>query len=207
MEIRQKYKGAGRFRIPEPWYKKTTGQPWDRTEVNWLTDNKYCRLVMAALAEGPKTKKELENIYVTLAPRLAKRKDRVKIFISPTAIQNHLDNLVWYGLVSKDKSEYSLNLPVLKIGQGKALDQISQRLAQGLAKAISESRKEIVGAAGDFAGFEQIVDPLLQRIAEDALEELEQQDQISYEWETFHSWIEEFDIEKFRAWALKTNKK
>lgn len=201
MSVNQKFNGVGRFKIPEPWYNRATEEPWHEQKVSWLTDNKYCRLIISALAEGPKTKKELEKIYVTLEPRLSKRKERVKIYISPKALQNHLDNLLWYGLVQKSKDKYQLTLPLFREEQGDALGSISEELALRLAEAISKNREKIAKAAGDSLSFEEIIDPLLQKIAEQTLEELERQGDFSYRWETFHSWIEEFNREELRNWA------
>jgi len=201
MGINQKFDGVGRFKIPEPWYDRATEEPWHEHKVSWLTDNKYCRLIISSLAEGPKTKKELEQVYVTLEPRLSKRKERVKIYISPKALQNHLDNLVWYGIVRKNKGKYQLALPLFREEQKAALGSISKELALRLAEAISKNREKIAKAAGDSLSFEEIIDPLLQKIAEQTLENLERQGNFTYRWETFHSWIEEFNREELRSWA------
>ncbi len=199
MDKQLKFCGEARFKIPEPWFKRTTREPWEEGRVSWLMDNKYRRLIIAALSSGPKTEKELSETSVTLQPRLFNISE-TKIKISEKALKNHLKNLVWYGLIRKEKEKYFLNFSFLSKEKTDFLEEQAVILATQLAEIIDENRTKII-KADDLSSLKEVLTPLLKRVALKTAEILEKKGRVKFEWQTFERWVEEFDMDAFRDWA------
>lgn len=195
-----KFSGEARFKIPEPWYERTSREPWEEGKVSWLFENKYRRLIVAVLSKGPKTEKELSEISVALKPHLFKIPE-TKIKMSEKALKNHLKNLVWYGLIREDKGKYFLNFTFLSKENLDYLDEETIILAQKLGEMIAENREKIIKAVNGSLSLEKLLTPLLKRVALKTAEILEEKEIVKYEWQTYERWVEEFDLDAFRDWA------
>jgi DNA-binding HxlR family transcriptional regulator len=180
-----KYKGAPRFKVPQPWYNRTTREPWDEDRVSWLLENHNRRLVLEALAEGALTFDQLkERLRITLKPHLAKGEGFSQEIPAQT-LANHLSNLIFYGLIRKGKNRYLFNIPVFTLEDEEKLRPLSDELGRELAKRLFEMEDK------------RLLDPLLERIIFNAIEELD----LEYDWESYHRWVEEYNADEYRSWA------
>jgi DNA-binding HxlR family transcriptional regulator len=190
VEKNYKYKGAPRFKVPQPWYNRTTREPWDEDRVSWLLENRNRRLILEALAEGALTFDQLkERLRITLKPHLARREGLSQEMPAQT-LSNHLSNLVFYGLVRREGNRYLLNLPVFTLENGEKLRILSKELGSQLAKRLLEVKDK------------RLLDPLLERAILNAIEELD----LEYDWESYHRWMEEYDADEYRSWAKAKQK-
>lgn len=176
MEIRYRYKGVPRFRIPQPWYEHTNWEPWDEDRVSWLLVNRNRRLIVQALIQGPLTLDELRaRLQVHLNPYLTDHSG-LALGISPEVLTNHLHTMEHHGLISQEGDRYVLNLPVLTLDDKKSLEPFGDALGRELAERLRKAGPK-----------PEWLDPLLERATKTALEMLGK----DYPWETYRRWVEE----------------
>jgi hypothetical protein len=194
----------------QPWFEFSTSLPWDEREPPWVVDNKVRRQILIELSKDPLTFEEIsKRTFFKPSPLLITKEEydpKVIYKWDKRAIENHLFNLEWYGLIKKTGNKYEINFPIFDAEQVEDIEKYVITFAEEWVKTLDRSKEEILNK---FQGLQEktpVMEIVIEKIIEKLWNSLKVKNLVPNEPNLRFLFGEQLRKVKFNEWVIKNFK-